>query len=183
VRLALPLILVPAISFLLGGLLGGVLLLRRRAARRLSPPQGYEAVPAFLSVAERSFFGVLQQAFAADYLIFVKVRLADLVRPARNNSRSAWQTAFNRIAAKHVDFVLCDPADLAVRAVIELDDASHKQPDRSVRDALVDSALDGANIPVLRIAARLGYSASKIQEQLKSRSKSAAFDARNRQAR
>ena len=66
----------------------------------------YEAVPALLSLAEWSFFGVLQQAISSEYLIFAKVRLADIVRPAHSLSRSGWQYAFNRITGKHVDFVL-----------------------------------------------------------------------------
>jgi hypothetical protein len=48
----------------------------------------YEAVPSLLTPAERSFFGVLQQSLASDYQIFAKVRLADIVRPVRNSSRS-----------------------------------------------------------------------------------------------
>jgi hypothetical protein len=42
----------------------------------------YEAVPEFLSPAERSFFGVLQQAVASEYQIFAKVRLADVFVPS-----------------------------------------------------------------------------------------------------
>jgi len=82
----------------------------------------YEAIPALLTPAERSFFGVLQQAVASEYQIFAKVRLADIVRPVRNPSRSGWQSAFNRITGKHVDFVLCDLAHVGVVGVIELDD-------------------------------------------------------------
>jgi hypothetical protein len=126
----------------------------------------YEAVPEFLSPAERSFFGVLQQAVASEYQIFAKVRLADVVRPVRNSSRSGWQSSFNRISGKHVDFVLCDPARLRVVAVIELDDRSHERFERGVRDSLVDSALKNGGIPVLRISARRSYSPAQIQEEV-----------------
>jgi hypothetical protein len=80
---------------------------------------------------------VLQRAVAAEYQLFAKVRLADIVRPVRNASRSGWQTAFNRTAGKHVDFVLCDWSRLSVIAVVELDDSSHERLERSVRDSLV----------------------------------------------
>ena len=118
------------------------LLGRQRTAQ--SAPGAYEAVPALLTPAERSFFGVLQQAVASDYQIFAKVRLADIVRPVRNPSRSGWQSAFNRVTGKHVDFVLCDTSRLGVVAVIELDDRTHKTFERGVRDGLVDSALADA---------------------------------------
>ena len=138
------------------------LISRRQMAQTVAG--AYEAVPALLTPAERSFFGVLQQAVASDYQIFVKVRLADIVRPVRSPSRSGWQSAFNRITGKHVDFVLCDPKRLGVVAVIELDDRTHERFERGVRDALVDSALADARIPVLRVSARQSYSPAQIRE-------------------
>jgi hypothetical protein len=126
----------------------------------------YEPVPTLLTPAERSFFGVLQKALASDYQVFVKVRLADIVRPARNPSRSGWQSAFNRITSKHVDFVLCDLASLSVVGVIELDDRTHEKFERGVRDGLVDSALSDAGIPVLRVPASKSYSPARLREQV-----------------
>ena len=126
----------------------------------------YEAIPSLFSPAERSFFGVLKQAVAADYEILAKVRLADIVRPIRNPSRSGWQSAFNRITSKHIDFVLCDKEQLRVVAVIELDDRTHEKFERNVRDGFVDSALADAAIPILRVTARQNYSPAQIREQV-----------------
>jgi hypothetical protein len=128
----------------------------------------YEAIPALLTPAERSFFGVLQQALASDYQIFAKVRLADIVRPVRSPSRSGWRSAFNRITGKHVDFVLCDSERLGIVAVVELDDRTHERFERGVRDSLVDTALADAKIPVLRVSARQAYSPAQIREQVQS---------------
>jgi hypothetical protein len=128
----------------------------------------YEAVPQLLTAAERSFFRVLRQALASDYVIFAKVRLADIVRPVRNPSRSGWQSAFNRITGKHVDFVLCDSARLDVVAVIELDDRTHKSFERGLRDDLVDSALADARIPVLRVSAQQFYALAHLRGQVDS---------------
>jgi hypothetical protein len=144
-----------------------LLRLRGQVRRGNDGVSTYEAVPEFLSPAERSFFGVLQQAVASEYQIFAKVRLADIVRPARNPSRSGWQSAFNRITGKHVDFVLCEPARLRVVAVIELDDRTHERFERGIRDDLVDSALANAGIPVLRVSARQAYSPAQIREQVR----------------
>ena len=126
----------------------------------------YEAIPALLTPAERSFFGVLQQALGSDHQIFAKVRLADIVRPIHNPSRSGRQIAFNRITGKHVDFVLCDSSRLSVVGVVELDDRTHERFERGVRDSLVDSALADAGIPVLRVSARQSYSPTQIREQV-----------------
>jgi hypothetical protein len=97
----------------------------------------YEACGSLLTEGERSFFGVLDQALAGEYRLFAKVRLADVVRPVHGPSRSGRQAAFNSISAKHVDFVLCDPASLRVVGVVELDDKSHRRLDRGLRDGVV----------------------------------------------
>jgi hypothetical protein len=120
----------------------------------------------FLTPAERSFFGVLQQALNADYHVFAKVRLADIVQPAASPSRSGWQSAFNRITSKHVDFVLCDRSTVNVAAVIELDDRTHLTLEAGFRDDLVDIALRDANIPILRVPARSSYSPVQLREEV-----------------
>jgi hypothetical protein len=137
-----------------------------QAERTLSAVKTYEAVPALLTPAERSFYGVLQTAVASDYQIFAKVRLADIVRPIRNPSRSGWQSAFNRTTGKHVDFVLCNSASLGIVGVIELDDKTHRRFERGIRDSFVDSALADADIPVMRVAARQSYSPAQIREEV-----------------
>lgn len=167
---SLPLIVALAVLLLLAvlaGLAASLGLLGRKPGKQ-GAAAAYEAVPALLTPAERSFFGVLRQALASDYQIFAKVRLADIVRPVRSQSRSGWQTAFNRITGKHVDFVLCDPANLRVVGVIELDDRTHDRAERGVRDSLVDTALANAGIPILRVPAGHSYSPAQLREQLES---------------
>ena len=70
---------------------------------------------------------MLQQAVGERVAMCAKVRLADVFFVAGPNENAA---ARNRIAAKHVDFLLCDPATMRPLAGIELDDASHARPDR-----------------------------------------------------
>jgi hypothetical protein len=108
----------------------------------------------FLSRAEQSFFHVLRDAVASEYLIFPKVGLADLVYPPRQDGQfGAWQ----RINRKHVDFVLCDPRTLRPRAALELDDRSHRRPDRLERDAFVEQVFADAALPLIRVPAQRTY--------------------------
>src|ERR1044071_2895641 len=81
-------------------------------------------------------------------------------------SRSGRQAAFNRISAKHVDFVLCVPASLRVVGVVELDDKSHRRLYRGLRDGLVDAALAGAGIPTIRVVARPTYSPVQLRDEV-----------------
>jgi hypothetical protein len=88
--------------------------------------QGQEALPyqksdALFSPAERSFLGVLHQAVGNNAAIFGKVRVADVIEPKAGLGRSARQKAFNKISAKHFDFLLCDKEDLSVACAIEME--------------------------------------------------------------
>jgi hypothetical protein len=74
-----------------------------------SPFYPYKRIPALFTPAERSFFGVLHQAAGKDFLVFGKVRVADIVAVKTGIGRSAWRAAFNQISQKHFDFVLCSP--------------------------------------------------------------------------
>jgi very-short-patch-repair endonuclease len=136
--------------------------------RITGPPKDvcYQPRPELFSPAERSFLGVLEQAVAGQFRIMGKVRLGDLIQPAKDLSPKERTTAWNRIHQKHVDFVLCLPNTLAPFGVVELDDASHQRKDRSERDAFVDKALKSAGIPMVRFSARKGYAVAEVQAQL-----------------
>lgn len=118
------------------------------------------------SPAERSFLGVLEQALGADYQIFGKVRVADIISVQPMADRSAWQRAFNRISAKHFDFVLCTKNELTVVAAIELDDQSHQRPSRQKRDSFLLRVCQVANLPLLQFPVQRTYSIMEIRNQV-----------------
>ena len=150
-----------ALSVMLGVLLLGILLRifapRRQVAYRLTD---------FMSPAERAFFSVLDQAAGDDWRVFAKVRIADVLTPSKGLNRSRWQSAFNAISAKHFDFVLCDPADVATKLAVELDDKSHDRPSRRRRDRLVEAACVSAGLPLLRVKAARTYAVAEIRTQI-----------------
>lgn len=119
-----------------------------------------------LSPAERSFYGVLLQAIENNAHIFSKVRVADIITPKKGINRSAWQVAFNKISAKHFDFVLCDKNDLSVLCVIELNDSSHNSRKRIERDSFLESACSASSLPLLQFVAKHSYNISEIREKL-----------------
>ena len=135
----------------------------------------YVAADALLTAAERAFFGVLQQALAPDYHLFAKVRLADIIELPRGLPAKRRAAAFNRISAKHADFVACDPQTFRIVGVIELDDRSHRAPERQRRDQFMDAALAVASIPILRVAAQRSYSVSALRQQAEAAFHSRAF--------
>jgi very-short-patch-repair endonuclease len=76
-----------------------------------------------------------------------------------------WQTNFNQVCAKHVDFLICDAA-LSPIMVVELDDSSHLLPDRIARDRVVNRILKSASLPILRVPVRRAYDADELENQL-----------------
>lgn len=134
----------------------------------LPKPTSIESLPYrlrddFLSPAERSFFGVLQLAVGSRAVVFSKVRVADLLYVSRGEGSLSYQ---NRISAKHVDFVLCDPGSLQPIAVIELDDASHGKADRIERDGFLDSAFIAAGLPLIRFSAQRQYDVKAVATRI-----------------
>ena len=121
----------------------------------------------FLSPAERSFLGVLSQAADDDWRVFAKVRIADVLTPAKGMSRSRWQSAFNAISAKHFDFLLCDPADCKPTLTVELDDKSHDKPSRRRRDRQVEAACASAGLRLIRVKAARTYQIAEIRDQIR----------------
>lgn len=114
------------------------------------------------SAAERSFLGVLDLATGRDFRIFGKVRVGDLLAPRDGLGASARMAALNKINRKHFDFVLCRPSDLSVLCVIELNDKSHQNKSRQLRDYFLVDACEGAGLPLVMFDARRVYTPSEI---------------------
>lgn len=118
------------------------------------------------SPAERSFLGVLDQAVDADFRVFGKVRVADVLSVAKGTPKSLWQRAFNRISAKHFDYVLCRPTDLKPVCAIELNDQSHTQGERKARDKFLERVCSAADFPLVFLPAQHTYTVGEICDQI-----------------
>jgi hypothetical protein len=117
----------------------------------------------FLSPAEFSFYKVLSSILGGRWTIQSKVRLADIFFVARPNENIAF---FNRIAQKHLDFLVCDSASMKPVFGIELDDSSHKRNIRQARDEFVENVCKTAGLPLLRVPVRREYNSREIAAQI-----------------
>lgn len=86
-----------------------------------------------------------------NYSILCKVRVADLVDIENGLDKSQWQTAFNRINKKHIDFVLCKPENLYPVLLIELDDSTHKSDKVIKRDEFIEKLYEKTGYKLLRV--------------------------------
>jgi len=126
----------------------------------------YRKIDLLFSPAERSFLGVLNQVIGNKARVFGKVRVADILTPAKGMTRNEWQQSFNKISGKHFDFVLCDSNDLSVLCVLELNDSSHNSKKRTERDHFLAEACISASVPLVQVKAKSSYNIQEVRDSL-----------------
>ncbi len=151
----------PSVLWGLGALLALIVVLALLFRPRV-PKFPYDAIPHLFTPAERSFLRVLREVIGPEHQIFGKVRVADALQVRKGLPGAAWRQAFNRIQAKHFDYLICRTADSAILLAIELDDKSHERPDRIARDRFLERATAAAKLPLLRVPCQKHYSASTL---------------------
>jgi hypothetical protein len=135
-------------------------------AKHAQPGQlPYQKAKALFTPAERSLLGVMDQALGAEFRVFGKVRIADVVCVASTANKAQWQKAFNKISSKHFDYVVCKASDLSIICVVELNDKSHQQQSRKARDAFVASVCQSAALPLVAFTAQGAYTIADIKQK------------------
>ncbi|MCL2198159.1 MAG: DUF2726 domain-containing protein [Defluviitaleaceae bacterium] len=113
----------------------------------------YTLNPKFLTAREASFFNILLPIASKHKLhIFAKPRMADFINLNINfnDNRTEFYRRFNPISQKHIDFLLCDNNFIPIMG-FEVDDKTHKNPDRVARDSFVDGIYKYIGLPVHHI--------------------------------
>lgn len=118
-----------------------------------------------MSEAEKQFYFVLAEILGNEYLIFSKVRMADLLYLPRMGN-SEYYHYFNKIQSKHVDFLICDKENIKPLLVIELDDLSHLKIDRILRDKLVDKIFENAKLPIEHVIVSQNYNKEDLLKKI-----------------
>lgn len=145
----------PSREMVLAGLalLGGLgVILAVSGLRRPATIWGYQAGPPLMSAAELKAFRWLVKEVGAAGHICPKVRLADLVqvRSTALLTVTDERAALNRIAQKHLDFVVIDWTG-RVSFAVEVDDSSHDRRERRARDVFVNEVCQMGGLPLVRV--------------------------------
>ena len=125
----------------------------------------YKPNKALLTHAEAKYYKALVTSVNGHYLIFSKVRIADILTPKIARNKKNWWKAFTKISSKHVDFVLID-RQFNVVVAIELDDNSHQQKKRRQRDQFVNAAFQSAGVTLIRQPIKQRYQFDWLKELL-----------------
>lgn len=144
----------------------GLLITMEMITARSDEPTTFESNGTLLTPVERSFMAVLEQALDSRYRVFAKVRLGDLLRPAKGISAGKRIAAQNRVNQKYVDFVVCTANELTLVGVLELNDLLPKSEIQTGRDEYVKQVLAMAGIPLLRFPAQRKYTVQEVRAQL-----------------
>ena len=134
------------------------------AVARIAARLPYRGTRTLLSKGERAFWRSLCDAVGNRYLIFCKVRLADLATTPDERADSVRR--FQDLGSFHVDFVLCDFDTTAPLLVIELDDPSHEHAYVRRRDRFKDAVLKAAGLPIYRVKCLNAYSGNELWNQI-----------------
>jgi hypothetical protein len=119
----------------------------RGLVRLLRPARPYRKRPSLLTPGEMRFYRALRPVVPSGLVVFVKVRLMDVVAVPD----AAWREYGAPGSGMHLDFVLAEAATLEPVLVVELDDRSHLHEKARQRDAFKDAALAAARMPMLRV--------------------------------
>lgn len=142
----------------------GVVLVILALASLRDGPLPYERRGVLLSPAEVTFLRSLHLAVREDWLVFSMVRLADIIKVRQKTRKTSfWQ---GRIQNKHLDFVLCDYETLEVKLAIELEDEATSRPENTQRDRFLNTALQAAGLPLMRVRAEAKYETAAIRKDI-----------------
>ncbi|MEL6869687.1 MAG: DUF2726 domain-containing protein [Pseudomonadota bacterium] len=154
-------VLAVVIAFLLITAFNAVLAKKGRPSREDHP---YAMRDRLFTQAEYSFLRVLDIAIGEELRVFGKVRIADVLKVSSKIPKTNWYQAFNKISAKHFDFVLVNPETTKIELVVELNDRSHRSNKRQARDEFVRNACQSANLRLIEIDAKRTYAPVEIRD-------------------
>jgi len=140
--------------------------IRKRSVTRPKriPLLPYHKQPRLITEAELRFLHTgLQPAVGDRFYIGVQIPMTAIIRVDDDH----WDKAAGRkIRQKRMDFVLAYPKTFRIAAVIELDDASHEQPQRQKRDRFVEAAFDAAGVLLIRFGLFRKYDSDIIRRKI-----------------
>ena len=141
-----------AIVFLIGAFVFGYLNLRNKGSKAYV----FSVKTAALSKAEQKFYKMLVQVVGERFIVFSKIRLADVFDGRGRGS-------LNQISQKHIDFLLCSPEDFSPILGIELDDSTHNRKDRINRDEFVNALFTSNGLSIIRVKVKNKYELEEIK--------------------
>ena len=123
----------------------------------------FELQSNLLSDAENKFYQFLVSKInETEYKVMAKVRLADIFRCT--NEGKLRHSGFNRIKAKHFDFVIINNLSSKIICAIELDDKSHNRKSAVKNDMFKNKVCADTNLKLIRVKVAKYYNDNTLRE-------------------
>ncbi|MDQ6989030.1 MAG: DUF2726 domain-containing protein [Mariprofundaceae bacterium] len=116
----------------------------------------YQKRTTLLTANEYALYQLLRLVLGEKFQIQLKVAMAQVLMVNKNISASARPAYLKKINVKSADFVLCDPADLRIVAVIVL----------AGQQTFVDDACKAAALPLFHLKPNYKYNHEEIRSIL-----------------
>lgn len=119
----------------------------------------YEAKQSLMTKCEQEYFRVIKTVTPTYYTVQPQVNLATIVN---KTTQSKYQNELFR----NIDFGIFD-RDYKIVALIEINDKSHKEPERIARDKKVKEICKEANIPLITFWTKYGINPEYIERRIR----------------
>lgn len=120
----------------------------------------YKKKEYLMTKAEREFFDVLERVVTGRYYIVPQVKISNIAFVSSGKNRQAY---LNKIDRKTIDFVLFDKQFSPIIA-IELDDSSHDNEDRKIRDGFVDKIMETIGLKIVHVKTASTYNLEELND-------------------
>lgn len=121
---------------------------RKRPVKKSVSTYRYRSRETVMTRAESRFYENLIVVVGEKFIVIPQAHLSMFIDHRVGGQN--WKAAFSTINGKSVDFLLVEKDTLKPVIAIELDDWSHKQEDRILRDEKVRKILDESEILLVR---------------------------------
>jgi len=113
-----------------------------------------------MTKAEIEFFRVLEPIVKNQYYIVPQLPVSKIALTVARGKD--YYTYSNKIDRKTVDFVLFDKQSFSPIMVIELDDSSHDNENRRIRDNFVDNVMKSIGLKIVHIKTAYTYNTEEL---------------------
>lgn len=139
------------IALILVVVIGAIFLFKFIASRiAAEKPLPYRVKKFFFTRSEQEFLRLLNGSIDRQkYTIFPKVRLADFIEVT--TGKGEYQSWWNKIRSKHIDFLVWNVEESRIALAIELDGSSHQSERAEERDEFKNKLYAQIQVPLVRV--------------------------------
>lgn len=109
----------------------------------------YQLKDSVLTEREKEAYSIIKEYCNNHELeVLAKIRLADFITTKCENKSKDFYTWFNKISAKHIDFLIVQKETFRPQLAIEIDDTTHNRKDRQQRDEFINKVYSKVGLPI-----------------------------------